>query len=402
MRVYLDNNATTAIHPAVLNALEAALRDVYGNASSIHNEGQSARRAIEQARESIAALAGASAREIVFTSGGTESNNAAIFGAAGGGNRHHIVTTAIEHPSVLEPIAELERRGHQVTRVAPSRSGVVAAADVIAAMRPETRLVAMMLANNETGVVQPVAEVGRACRERGVHLHCDAVQAMGKIDVDVAQLAVDSLAMSAHKLHGPKGIGALYVRNGVVLDRHLFGGAQERRRRAGTENVPLAVAFGVATDLARDAGIRTRVAELRDRLEAELIVSSSGSSGSSVPRAVAEELRGTPRNPEELHVVINGGNERRVPNTSSVTFSGADAEGIVIGLDLGGVAVSTGAACSSGRVEPSHVLLAMGLTPEEARSTIRFSLSRFTTDAEIAETLRLTREIVPRARPVAR
>jgi cysteine desulfurase len=401
MRVYLDNNATTAIHPAVLTALQAALRDVYGNASSIHNEGQSARRAIEQARESVAALAGASAREIVFTSGGTESNNAAIFGAAGGGNRHHIVTTAIEHPSVLEPIAELERRGHQVTRVAPSRSGVVAADAVIDAMRPETRLVAMMLANNETGVVQPVAEVGRVCRERGVHLHCDAVQAMGKIDLDVEQLAVDSLAMSAHKLHGPKGIGALYVRKGVVLDRHLFGGAQERRRRAGTENVPLAVAFGVAADLARDASVRESVAELRDRLEAELC--SSGSSGSSVPRAaVAEELRGTPRNSEELHVVINGIGERRVPNTSSVTFSGADAEGIVIGLDLGGVAVSTGAACSSGRVEPSHVLLAMGLTADQARSTIRFSLSRFTTESEIAETLRLTREIVPRARPVAR
>jgi cysteine desulfurase len=378
MRVYLDNNATTAIHPAVLNALHAALRDVYGNASSIHNEGQSARRAIEQARESVAALAGASAREIVFTSGGTESNNAAIFGAAGGGNRHHIVTTAIEHPSVLEPIAELERRGHQVTRVAPSRSGVIAVDDVIDAMRPETRLVAMMLANNETGVVQPVAEVGRVCRERGVHLHCDAVQAMGKIDVDVEQLAVDSLATSAHKLHGPKGIGALYVRKGVVLDRHLFGGAQERRRRAGTENVPLAVAFGVAAGLARDAGVRTRVGELRDRLEAAMTAT------------------------DELHVVINGIGERRVPNTSSVTFSGADAEGIVIGLDLGGVAVSTGAACSSGRVEPSHVLLAMGLTPDQARSTIRFSLSRFTTDDEIAETLRLTREIVPRARPVAR
>lgn len=370
MRVYLDNNATTAIHPAVLDALQEALHDVFGNASSIHKEGQSARRRIEDAREQVASLAGATPREIVFTSGGTESNNAAIFGAAGSGNRHHIVTTAVEHPSVLEPVDELRRRGHEVTIVPPLRNGVVPAGAVIDAIRPDTRLVAMMLANNETGVVQPVAEVGRVCRERGVHLHCDAVQAMGKIGVDVNALAVDSLAMSAHKLHAPKGIGALYVRKGVILERHLFGGAQERRRRAGTENVPLAIAFGVAAGLAT-AG---NAAALRDELEREL------------PQPVS----------------INGAEAPRLPNTSSVTFDGADAEGIVIGLDLGGVAVSTGAACSSGRVEPSHVLLAMGLTADEARSTVRFSLSRFSTAEEIAATVALLREIVPRARPVAR
>src|ERR1051325_4262664 len=191
----------------------------------------------------------AAARDVVFTSGGTESNNAAIFGAA----RAHVVTTAIEHPSVSEPIQELERRGHAVTVVPPLRSGVVPAEAVIAAIRPETKLVAMMLANNETGVVQPVAEVGRACRESGIHLHCDAVQAAGKIDIDVKALGVDTLSLSAHKLHAPKGIGAMYVRGGLSLDRYLFGGAQERRRRAGTENVPLAVAFGVAAELARDA-----------------------------------------------------------------------------------------------------------------------------------------------------
>jgi cysteine desulfurase len=366
MRIYLDNNATTPIHPAVLDAVGASLRDVFGNASSIHKEGQTACRGIEDARESVAKLIAAEARDVIFTSGGTESNNAAIFGAVASGARQHIVTTAIEHPSVLEPIAELERRGHAVTIVSPSRSGVVDADAVIAALRPETRLVSMMLANNETGVIQPVAEVARVCRERSIHMHCDAVQGAGKIDVDVNALAVDTLALSAHKLHAPKGIGALYVRRGLSLARHILGGAQERRRRAGTENVPLAVAFGVAAEIARD---RADVSALRDELE--------------------RGLRG-------FDIVINGTDVPRIPNTSSVTFRGADGEGIVIGLDLAGVAVSTGAACSSGRVEPSHVLLAMGLTPDEARSTIRFSLSRFTTMAEIEQTIALLRDIVPR------
>jgi cysteine desulfurase len=366
MRIYLDNNATTPLHPAVLEALGRSFRDVFGNASSIHKEGQSARRAIEDARESVAKLLAAEARDIIFTSGGTESNNAAIFGAAGQDGRHHIVTTAIEHPSVLEPVAELERRGHAVTIVAPSRDGVVNANAVIAAIRPETRLVTMMLANNETGVIQPVADVARVCRERSIHFHCDAVQGAGKVELDVSALGADTLAISAHKLHAPKGIGALYVRRGLSLDRHILGGAQERRRRAGTENVPLAVAFGVAAEIARD---RVDVSSLRDALERSLA---------------------------EFDIVINGAIAPRIPNTSSVTFRDADAEGIVIGLDLNGVAVSTGAACSSGRVEPSHVLLAMGLTPDEARSTIRFSLSRFSTMDKIDQTVALLREIVPR------
>jgi cysteine desulfurase len=370
-RIYLDNNATTAVHPAVLESLRESLRDVYGNASSIHKEGQSARRRIEDARESVALLIGASPREIVFTSGGTESNNAAIFGAVALRDRHHIVTTAIEHPSALEPAGELERCGHAITVVPPARSGVVPAERVIGALRDDTRLVVMMLANNETGVVQPVAEVARVCRERGIHLHCDAVQAAGKIDVDVRALGADTLSLSAHKLHAPKGIGALYVRSGLALERHMFGGAQERRRRAGTENVPLAAAFGVAAELARADGYRERMRALRDRLEGAVAAS--------------------------LDVTVNGAEAPRVPNTSSITFRDADAEGIVIGLDLNGVAASTGSACSSGRVEPSHVLLAMGLTPDEARSTVRFSLSRFTTDQEIDRAAALLREIVPRA-----
>ena len=371
MRVYLDNNATTPVHPAVLDALHEALADVYGNASSIHKEGQTARRRIEDARESVARLIAAAARDIVFTSGGTESNNAAIFGAVPSSGRHHIVTTAIEHPSVLEPVQELERRGHEVTIVPSERTGEVRAERVIEALRPDTRLVAMMLANNETGVIQPVAEVARVCRERGILIHSDAVQAAGKIDIDVEALGVDTLSMSAHKLHAPKGVGALYVRRGLSLERYLLGGSQERRRRAGTENVPLAIAFGVAAEV---AGNRPDVGALRDRLE--------------------RLLAGLPMS-------INGASVRRLPNTSSITFKGADAEGIVIGLDLGGVAVSTGSACSSGRVEPSRVLLAMGLSADEARSTIRVSLSRFTTAEEVDRAAALIREVVPRTQRAA-
>src|SRR5207245_5785286 len=237
MRVYLDNNATTPLHPAVLGALQEALADVYGNASSIHKEGQTARRRIEDARESVARLIGATAREIVFTSGGTESNNAAIFGAVPLSGRHHIVTTAIEHPSVLEPVQELGRRGNEITVVSAERSGEVPAQRVIEALRPETRLVAMMLANNETGVIQAVAEVAEVCRERGILVHCDAVQAAGKIDIDAQALGVDTLSMSAHKLHAPKGIGALYVRKGLALVHYLHGRSRARRRRARGESV---------------------------------------------------------------------------------------------------------------------------------------------------------------------
>jgi cysteine desulfurase len=368
MRIYLDNNATTAIHPDVLHVLSTSLRDVFGNASSIHREGQSARRVIEDARESVARLVGASGREIVFTSGGTESNNAAIFGAVSMSERSHIVTTAIEHPSVSEPIAELERRGAEVTRVAPSSRGEIDAEEIVAALRDDTRLVAVMMASNETGVLQPVEAIGRATRERRTHFHCDAVQATGKIPVDVEAIQCDTLAVSAHKMHAAKGIGALYVRRGTTMTAHLVGGAQERRRRAGTENVPLAAAFAAATALPNASA---RIGELRDRFE--------------------EGLRAT-----TLDFTINGAEARRLPNTSNVTFRHADGEGIVIALDLGGVAVSTGSACSSGRVEPSSVLLAMGLTPEDARATVRFSLSRFTTEEEIDRVVELLVTLVPR------
>jgi len=368
MRIYLDNNATTAIHPEVLSVLESTLRDVFGNASSIHREGQAARRVIEDARESVARLVGATARDLVFTSGGTESNNAAIFGAVSTTGRCHIVTSSIEHPSVAEAVRELERRGCEVTRVSPSRDGLVSADDVIAAMREDTRLVTVMMANNETGVVQPVEAIGRACRERNAHFHCDAVQAAGKIAIDVESIQCDTLSLSAHKLHAPKGIGALFVRRGITMGSHIVGGAQERRRRAGTENVPFAAAFGAAAALPSAA---TFVASLRDHFESQLRASS-------------------------LDFTINGAGVRRLPNTSNVTFHGADGEGIVIALDLSGVAASTGSACSSGRVEPSPVLLAMGLSPEDARATVRFSLSRFNTEAEIDRVVPLVKSILRR------
>jgi cysteine desulfurase len=370
MRIYLDNNATTAIHPDVLRVLGESLRDVYGNASSIHKEGQRARQVIEDAREAVGRLIGSSARDLVFTSGGTESNNAAIFGAVPHEGRHHIVTTGIEHPSVSEAVATLERRGNRVTRIAPSREGVIAAAGVIAAIGDDTRLVTVMLANNETGVIQPVAEIGRACRDRGVHFHCDAVQAVGKIDVDVSAISCDTLSISGHKVHAPKGIGALYVRRDLTMSSHIVGGAQERRRRAGTENVPLAAAFGAAAKIAADSSWRPRIAALRDRFETALT--------------------------SAFDVVINGAPVPRVPATTNATFRGVDAEGLVIALDLSGVAVSTGSACSSGRVEPSAVLLAMGLSPDEAKSTVRFSMSRFTTEEEIDRVLVLLRDLVPR------
>ena len=373
MRIYLDSNATTAIHPDVLHVLETSLREVFGNASSIHKEGQAARRTIEEARESVARLLGATAREIVFTSGGTESNNAAIFGSTRDTGRCHIVTTAIEHPSVAEAVRELERSGCGVTLVAPARSGEVRAEEVIEAMHDDTRLVAVMTVNNETGVVQPVEAIGRACRERGVHFHVDAVQAAGKIDIDVNAIQCDTLAISAHKMHAPKGIGALYVRRGVAMSSHIVGGAQERRRRAGTENVPLAAAFGTAAAMAGDLVARVRMSELRDRLESRVR--------------------------ESLDVTINGADAPRVPNTSNITFHGADGEGIVIALDLNGVAVSTGSACSSGRIEPSPVLLAMGLSPDDARATVRFSLSRFTKAEEIDRVAGLLRDLVPRCTP---
>ncbi|HVR44607.1 MAG TPA: cysteine desulfurase family protein [Thermoanaerobaculia bacterium] len=373
MRIYLDNNATSPIHPVVHEAMSEALRSEFGNPSSVHREGQMARRALENARESVASLIGAAPREIVFTSGGTESNNAAIFGLVSPAKRSHIVTTSIEHPSALEPVRTLEQRGCRITRVGCDRRGRVDSGEMIAALGPETALVVMMLANNETGVVQPVEPVSRACRERGIPLHCDAVQAAGRIALDVESLGADTVALSAHKIQGPKGIGALWVRSGLTLEPLVVGGAQERRRRAGTESVPLAVGFGAAARLAGDPAGRERMAGLRERFESRVLA--------AIPDAS-----------------INGGDARRIPNTSSLRFAGADAEALVIALDLRGIAVSTGSACSSGRVEPSRVLIEMGLSEEDAASSIRISLGWRTTTEEIDRLVSTLEQIVPENR----
>ncbi len=371
MRIYLDNNATTQIHPAILSPLMDGMRDVFGNASSVHAEGQRARGALEEAREAVAALIRADPKEIVFTSGGSESNNAALLGLIGERAPAHIVCSSIEHPSVLRPVEHLRTAGHRVTFVACESSGRVDASRMIAAIEQDTRLVTLMLANNETGVLQPVEEIGAFCRSRGIHFHCDAVQAAGKIAADVSMLAVDTLAISGHKYHAPKGVGALYVRRGVVLEPQMLGGAQERRRRAGTENVPLASAMGLASSIAGEDSGSAAVAALRDEFEQLLLK-------------------------EFPWAVIAGGEVPRLPNTSNVNFPQHDAEGIVIGLDLAGIAVSTGSACSSGRVEPSHVLLAMGLSEEDARSSVRFSLSRFNRLEEIRQVVVVLQQLVPK------
>ncbi|HET9229432.1 MAG TPA: cysteine desulfurase family protein, partial [Thermoanaerobaculia bacterium] len=318
----------------------------HGNPSSIHRFGQAARNTVEEAREKVAALIGARPPEIVLTGSGTESNNAVMFGLASG----HLVISSIEHPSIREAAARLEKMGIEVTRVSPGPDGVVSAREITAALRPDTRLVCLMLANNELGTIQPVAEVGNACRERGIPVLCDAVQAVGKIPVDVRGLGVDYLVVGAHKFHGPLGAAALWVRKGQELSSLLVGGSQERRRRASTENVPAIAGFGAAAEAARLELDERRafLSSLRDRFESLL--------PEKVPGAI-------------LHCT----DSPRLPNTSHVAFPGVEGESLLIRLDLAGYAVSTGSACSSGTVEPSKTLLAIGLSRDEALSSLRIS-----------------------------
>lgn len=340
----------------------SCLGQVYGNASSIHYFGQNAKRQLEGARRQIAGLIHANAAEIVFTSGGTEADNMAVLGVvrASGHRSPHVVSTTIEHPAVLSPCAQLAREGASVTLLPVGASGVVDPDDVRQALQPETSLVSIMHANNELGTVQPIAEIARITRQAGVPLHVDGVQALGKIPVDVETLGVDVYSMSGHKLYAPKGVGALYVRKGTRMAPISFGGHHERDRRPGTENVPGAVAFGAAAELAAerlgaDAG---RLAQLRDRLE----------------NAILESISETG---------INGARSNRVPNTSNIYFDGIDGEALVIALDLRGFAVSTGAACSSGALTPSHVLIAIGLSADRARASMRFSLGHGTTAGQV-------------------
>ena len=380
MHIYLDYNATTPVDARVRQAMLPFLTEAFGNANSIHSAGQKARAAVDIARQSVANLIGAKPSEIVFTSGGTEADNLAILGcvAASAKSRKHVITTAIEHHAVLNTCQALARQGIDVTYVSVGRDGVVDPQEIRRALRPETVLISVMHTNNELGTIQPIEEIGAIAAEADVYFHCDAVQSAGKLPLDVNALRADFLSLSAHKIYGPKGIGALYVRSGSALEPQLYGGHHERDRRPGTENVPAIVGFGEAAEIAAaemtpDA---TRIAELRDKLELDL-------------------LRAVPA------ITVNGRQAGRVCNTANITFSAANGESLVIAFDLLGVECSTGAACSSGAIEPSHVLLAMGLSPEEARSSLRFSLGRFTTPHEIEGALHIIPAAVKRLRTLS-
>jgi cysteine desulfurase len=380
MRAYLDYNATTPVDSQVLAAMLPYLAENFGNASSIHSAGQAARAAVDRARESVASLIGAKPAEIVFTSGGTEAGNLALLGiaAARAGSHKHIIATAIEHHAVLHAAQALEKQGIAVTYVPVGRDGIVSPDEIRRALRPETVLVSIMHANNELGTIQPVEEIGQIAAEADVYFHSDAVQAAGKLPLDVNRISVDLLSISAHKFCGPKGVGALYVRSGTPLEPQFYGGHHERDRRPGTENVPGIVGLGKAADLARTnvTADATRIRALRDRLEEALLA--------SIPS-----------------VRVNGDRTHRTCNTTNLTFAGAGGEALLIALDLQGVACSTGAACSSGAVEPSHVLLAAGLTPDEARSSLRFSLGRPTTDEEIDHAIAVLPAVVQRLRDIS-
>lgn len=364
-RVYLDYNATTPVEPEVLDAMLPHFSAEFGNASSIHTFGQKARAAVETAREQVAALLGARSQEVFFTSGGTESDNHAIFGILGSsstplGKRPHVITSFVEHEAVLNACQALEKQGVDVTYLHVDQDGLIDLEDLRGALRKETVLITVMHANNELGTIQPLEEIGRIAQEADVYFHTDAVQSAGKIPIDVNQFRLDLLSLSGHKLYASKGIGALYVRGGTRLRQLLYGGHHQRGVRPGTENVAGIVGLGKAAEIARSsqANDANRLSALRDQLEHGLL--------HRVP-----------------HSRINGGRAPRTPNTTNLIFPGVEGEALLIALDLKGLACSTGAACSSGAVEPSHVLTAIGLPAEEARASLRFSLGRHTTQAEI-------------------
>jgi cysteine desulfurase len=379
-RVYFDHNATTPVEPQVLEAMLPYLSGEFGNASSIHTFGQKARAAVETARDRVAALIGARPQEIVFTSGGTESDNHAIFGIieAAGGSKKHVITTAVEHEAVLNTCQALEKSGVDVSYLPVDRDGRVASHAVRRALRPETVLITVMHANNELGSVQPLEEIGAIAAHADVYFHTDAVQSAGKIPVDVNALHVDLLSLSGHKFYAPKGVGALYVRGGTRVRQLLYGGHHQRGFRPGTENVAGIVGLGKAAEIARKALAEDarRISALRDRLENAL-------------------AQGVP------HARVNGAGAPRTPNTMNITFPGIEGEALVIALDLKGLACSTGAACSSGAVEPSHVLTATGLPAEEARASLRFSLGRHTTEADVNFALKVISAAVEQLRELS-
>lgn len=368
-RFYFDNNATTPVSPEVFLAMAPLMTAVFGNASSIHQFGQEARSELDRARRSVAAMLGANAEELVFTGGGTEADNMAIFGTGG-----HVVTTTVEHPAVLQAAQQLP----DVTFVPVDGRGSVDPQAVRAAIRPNTKLISVMHVNNELGVIQPIREITEIAHEAGALLHSDGVQAMGKIPMDVGELGVDLYSISAHKIYGPKGMGALYVRKGTELRPLLYGGPHERKMRAGTENVAGAVGFGRAAEwvIKESAAEAARQAILRDRLEQGILARIAGAH-------------------------VNGAGAPRVGNTSNIRFDGIDSEPLLIALDLKGFAVSSGSACSSGATEPSHVLAAIGLTREQARSSVRFSLGRSNTVEQIDALIEAVVQVVSRLRKLA-
>ncbi len=379
-QVYLDNNATTPLDPLVFEARKPHYQEEFGNASSTHTYGQKASSALERARSQVAEFIGARPREIVFTSGGTEADNAALRGVAthhrSRGN--HILTAATEHSAILHTCEQLEREGFRVSCLPVDREGMISLDQFKEAIEDETTLISIMHGNNEIGVIQPIKEMAAIAREREVLFHTDAVQTVAKIPLNVEELGVDLLSLSAHKIHGPKGVGALYVRSGVSIDPLLFGGSHERSRRAGTLNVPGIVGLGRTAELAKEElkDFNTRVGALRDRLE----------------RGILEQIPGT---------VVNGSKTRRVPHLTNISFRSIEGEALLISLDFEGVAVSTGSACASGTVEPSHVLTALGGNSQLHKSAIRFSLSRMNTEQEIDYVVSILPKIVERMREVS-
>jgi len=381
-RVYLDHNATTPVHPAVVEAMTKVLREDFGNPSSVHHFGQRAKSAIDHARSSVASLIGADTSEVVFTSGGTESDNFAIRGAAealDATRRRHLIATTIEHEAVLNTLKALARRGRPTTLLRVDATGIVAPDALKEALTDDTAVVSVMHANNEIGTIQPILELARIAHDRGALFHTDAVQTAGKVTVDVKALDVDLLSISAHKFYGPKGVGALWIRRGLRLLPVLTGGKHERSRRAGTENVAGIVGMGVAATLAAakiDEEAKS-MSTLRDRLE----------------EGVLRAVPGT---------IVNGARSPRVPNTTNISFDRIEAESLLIALDLEGVAVSTGSACSSGTLEPSHVLKAMGFPPHRTQNSIRFSLGAANTEADVDRVIAILPGIVDKLRSLTR
>ncbi len=376
-RIYMDANATTPLLPEVLASMEPYWITHFANASSIHQPGQEARRGVDHAREQVAQLLGCRTAEVVFNSGGTEGDNTALRGILRAGD--HLITTAIEHSAILTTATHLEQSGVAVTRVAPQPDGSIDPAAIQAALRPTTRLISVMMANNETGVVQPVEAIGQIAADAGVPLHLDAVQAAGKVPIRVEEIGCQLLSISAHKMHGPKGVGALFVRRGTQIESLVLGGGHERRRRAGTENVPGIVGFGQAAEIAEKTladGAMDRLAALRDRLESGLLARIPGCG-------------------------VNGATAPRVANTTNLWFDAVDSEALVIALDLKGLSVSGGSACHSGATEPSHVLLAMGVDKAHARASLRFSLLKTTTQDDVDAVLEIVPTAVERLRALA-